>query len=219
LEVIFILGHDEEPVPRAVPLIAANGAIEIQALPSGHGGSQQGRRGWKEGRQMNQLDRALQVVRLAVPRVRVAVERTRGSTFADLSAGDHQVTLEWRPGEGFGISADTEQGYGEGPHEVIRDPAAAAARVILLLREGGSTRSPRDALLSELRQKEEITQEELARTLHVTQAAISRAERRFDMQVSTLRRMIAALGGRLELIAHFPGHSARIRQVGEEGEG
>ena len=49
-----------------------------------------------------------------------------------------------------------------------------------------------------------ITQIEVARSMSVEQAAISRLERREDMYVSTLRDYIRALGGELKLVASFP---------------
>ena len=59
-------------------------------------------------------------------------------------------------------------------------------------------------LLEELRKARSITQIEVARSMSVEQAAISRLERREDMYVSTLRDYIRALGGELKLVASFP---------------
>ena len=59
-------------------------------------------------------------------------------------------------------------------------------------------------------------QKELASLLKRKQAAISRLERRSDIHVSTLRDFIAALGGRLELIATFPDGSYHIKQLEQE---
>lgn len=58
--------------------------------------------------------------------------------------------------------------------------------------------------LHELRKAQELSQETLAKTLRVNQAAISRMERRTDMYISTLRNYIRAMGGELEIIATFP---------------
>ena len=58
--------------------------------------------------------------------------------------------------------------------------------------------------LQELRKARSITQIEVARSMSVEQAAISRLERREDMYVSTLRDYIRALGGELKLVASFP---------------
>ena len=58
--------------------------------------------------------------------------------------------------------------------------------------------------LQELRQALHLTQQELAEVLQMNQAAISKLEHQSDMYVSTLRRFVAALGGELRIIAHFP---------------
>src|SRR5437667_12215556 len=60
------------------------------------------------------------------------------------------------------------------------------------------------ATLKDLRQAVERTQEDLAASLGVGQDTISRIERRSDMLLSTLRRYVEAMGGKLELVAQFP---------------
>jgi transcriptional regulator with XRE-family HTH domain len=60
------------------------------------------------------------------------------------------------------------------------------------------------ATLKDLRQAVAQTQEELAAALGVGQDTISRLEKRSDMLLSTLRRYIEAMGGKLELVAQFP---------------
>ena len=60
------------------------------------------------------------------------------------------------------------------------------------------------ATLKDLRQAVERTQVELATSLGVGQDTISRIERRSDMLLSTLRRYVEAMGGKLELVAEFP---------------
>jgi DNA-binding XRE family transcriptional regulator len=66
--------------------------------------------------------------------------------------------------------------------------------------------------LNELRAALAFTQEHLAKILHVRQAAISKLERRADMYVSTLADFIRAMGGELEIVAHFPQGRVRISQ-------
>lgn len=56
---------------------------------------------------------------------------------------------------------------------------------------------------AQLRKIRGLTQEDLAELLKITQATLSRRERREDMLVSTLREMVEALGGTLELVARF----------------
>ncbi|MGF6555904.1 DNA-binding XRE family transcriptional regulator [Pseudomonas sp. S30_BP2TU TE3576] len=64
--------------------------------------------------------------------------------------------------------------------------------------------------LHELRQAQALSQDTLAKALHVNQAAISKMERRTDMYISTLRNYIRAMGGELEIIATFPEGQVKI---------
>jgi len=58
--------------------------------------------------------------------------------------------------------------------------------------------------LQELRRARAITQARLARNLGIAQKQISEFERRTDMLISTLRRSIEAMGGKLHIVAEFP---------------
>lgn len=69
-----------------------------------------------------------------------------------------------------------------------------------------------EMLLSEIRRQTGLTQEELAASLGIKQPSLSKLESQADMQISTLQRLIEALGGNLELIAHLPGGDVRISQ-------
>jgi transcriptional regulator with XRE-family HTH domain len=57
--------------------------------------------------------------------------------------------------------------------------------------------------LAELRRGRGLTQMQVARALGATQPGVSALEGRSDLHVSTLRRYVEALGGRLELSAVF----------------
>lgn len=57
------------------------------------------------------------------------------------------------------------------------------------------------------------TQEEVAQVAEMTQSKLSRAEKRQDHRLSTLRRLIEALGGELEVIASFGDKKVRLRGV------
>jgi DNA-binding transcriptional regulator YiaG len=57
--------------------------------------------------------------------------------------------------------------------------------------------------LGELRRARKITQDELARLMATTQPNVSRIERGGEMELSTLRSYVEALGGRLEIAAVF----------------
>lgn len=66
--------------------------------------------------------------------------------------------------------------------------------------------------LQELRQTRELTQQQLADLLELNQAALSKMENQADMRVSTLRRILSAMGGELKLVAHFPDVDVVINQ-------
>jgi hypothetical protein len=59
-----------------------------------------------------------------------------------------------------------------------------------------------------------MTQVELAKKLHTDQAAISKLERRTDMYLSTLDRVIRAMGGELQCRAVFPGGEVHLLGIG-----
>jgi hypothetical protein len=58
----------------------------------------------------------------------------------------------------------------------------------------------------------------LGEILHAGQPAVAKIEKRTDMDVSPLRRLIEAMGGELEITAHFPDHGVRIRNFRDPGE-
>ena len=58
--------------------------------------------------------------------------------------------------------------------------------------------------LAELRKISGNTQQEQAKSIGVSQAAISKMERQEDVGLSTLRKYIEGLGGELEVIAKLP---------------
>jgi transcriptional regulator with XRE-family HTH domain len=67
-----------------------------------------------------------------------------------------------------------------------------------------------EATLRQLREARERSQEKVAKKLHIKQAAVSKLERRTDMYISTLRNIIEAMGGELEIVARFPNQAVRI---------
>jgi predicted transcriptional regulator len=64
--------------------------------------------------------------------------------------------------------------------------------------------------LQELRKNLKLTQAQMARKLGVGQMQISRIENRKDIHVSTLRRVVRAMGGDLQLVVKVPGRSPVI---------
>jgi transcriptional regulator with XRE-family HTH domain len=58
--------------------------------------------------------------------------------------------------------------------------------------------------LAKLREARLRSQAQIAEKLGIKQAAVSRLERRTDMYLSTLRELIKAMGGTLQITAGFP---------------
>ena len=76
--------------------------------------------------------------------------------------------------------------------------------------------------LAELRSATGLTQRKLAEATGIDQADLSRLERRTDfdnVELSSLRRYVEALGGKLELVAVLPkGHRITIAGAGAQDE-
>lgn len=69
--------------------------------------------------------------------------------------------------------------------------------------------------LSELREDRGLTQEQVAERLGTRQSNISKLERRENLQIRTLREVVEALGGELEVTATFPDGTAVRLTTGE----
>ncbi|MDR1107835.1 MAG: helix-turn-helix domain-containing protein [Spirochaetaceae bacterium] len=68
----------------------------------------------------------------------------------------------------------------------------------------------RELPLDELRNARGLSQKMLADALGIQQPSIAKMEKRTDMYISTLRSHIEAMGGHLEITAHFPDGSVKI---------
>jgi predicted transcriptional regulator len=64
--------------------------------------------------------------------------------------------------------------------------------------------------LHDLRKAIGTSQEAIARTLGVNQPAVAKMERRTDIRIQSLRRMIEAMGGTLEISAKFQNGEVKI---------
>ena len=80
------------------------------------------------------------------------------------------------------------------PSDQQREVEAQAARLI-----------EEETTLRELRKAHALTQQRMAEALHISQDGVSRIEKRSDFLLSTLRSYIEAMGGKLRLVAEFPG--------------
>ena len=81
---------------------------------------------------------------------------------------------------------------------VMADPARRA-RV-----EGHKRRLERALALAEVRRARRLTQEQVAAVMGKPQTSVSRLERQSDMNVSTLRGYVEAMGAELDVAAVFP---------------
>ena len=73
-----------------------------------------------------------------------------------------------------------------------------------------------EMLLAEIRRQAGLTQVDLAETLGIKQPSLSKLEAQDDMQISTLRHIVNALGGELELIANLPGGAIKLTQFKDD---
>jgi len=143
----------------------------------------------------------LLIEKLPQSQIKVDAPGTAGGNYwVDVRLGKKRHTFEYRPGKGFGLFHE-DAGYGEGPAEIYRTPERAAQRLAQLM-TAGSSKAIRLGL-KDIRELYGHSQVTLARKAGVKQPAISRFEKRGEVKLSTLAATIKALGGKLEVRAHF----------------
>ena len=100
--------------------------------------------------------------------------------------------------------------------------AAPKARVRTVDREGADT-DPSDVSggmrLSEMRKAHGLTQQAMADLLGVSQAEVSKMERRGELRIGTVRKYIEAIKGELVLAARFQDGSEVPIKLAETGPG
>ena len=83
----------------------------------------------------------------------------------------------------------------------VRDRAAHRTQELL-----------QELLLSEIRKLAGKSRQQVAKAIGIKQPSLSKLEKQSDMQISTLRRIVKALGGELEVIARFPTGAVKMQQ-------
>ncbi len=68
-----------------------------------------------------------------------------------------------------------------------------------------------ELLLSEIRELTGKSQQQVADAIGIRQPSLSKLEKQSDMQISTLQRIVHALGGKLEVTAKFPKGTVKIK--------
>jgi plasmid maintenance system antidote protein VapI len=69
-----------------------------------------------------------------------------------------------------------------------------------------------ELLLSEVRQWTGKSQQEVAESLGIKPPSLSKMEKQRDIQLSTMQKIVAALGGELQVVAKFPKGTFKINQ-------
>ncbi len=165
---------------------------------------------------MNSITKLQTYIAKMHPEAALALEeplRQDGIWTLDVDLAGKHLTIDWSADSGFGISRPTKDGFGEGADEKLDTVGQAQKRVNQLLTTNELPAPPMPILLTRLREERGLTQMELATRMGVRQSTISGIERRDDVQFSTLRRVIEALGGKLEILASFSDASYRINGV------
>jgi DNA-binding phage protein len=149
------------------------------------------------------IEHLKQLLAGSLPKSQVSVdepEQPRGNYWVDVTVGKNRKTLEYRPGKGFGLFHENA-GHGEGPSEIYRTPERAVQRLSQLLAASNSKRVHLG--FKDIRELYGHSQVTLAKKAGVKQPAISRFENRGEVKLSTLAAALKALGGKLEVRAHF----------------
>src|ERR1700679_1191659 len=87
-------------------------------------------------------------------------------------------------------------------NDVIKSLPAAERRAI---EKRAAELLAEEMTLQELRRAREMTQVRMAKNLGVAQKQISEIEKRTDMLIPPLWRSVQSMGGKLSLVAEFPG--------------
>lgn len=129
------------------------------------------------------------------------------------------VTWSPRDPERFGVSQlRSSSGTAGGTDEWIVGADAACDRLVEFLTTTERPAPPLPVLLRRLREERSLTREQVARQMRSRPDRVARCEQRSDLELSLLRRFVAALGGMLMVWAIFPDGEHRL-VTGEVGEG
>ena len=170
---------------------------------------------------MNPIEAIRAKLQKALPNAKLrltAPASKRGVWTLDATNEDHNITITWQVDGHYKLSKlETEPVYGEGADEELSVPAEVVARSLRLLTSNEQSAPPLPAMLARLRERNGWTQSQLASAVGVTQATISGIERRHDIQISTLQKIVAALGGSLQITVAVRGETY-VMFGGEHGE-
>lgn len=163
---------------------------------------------------MNAFERLVEKVRLAYaaqPKFDIRIDRPKSADglwfLSVIREDDFVVEIEWNRHRGFGIVAGRDLTFGGGIDEIYASAEAAFDRVAELLLSGEPTSSANPVELGELRRLRGFLQKDVAACLGITKSGVAQMERGESlgsMQIETLQRLVASLGGELVISARFP---------------
>jgi DNA-binding Xre family transcriptional regulator len=162
---------------------------------------------------MNSLETLAKEIQLEIPAAKIDIDKPQANSgiwYMDVTLNDHSVTISWQPDRLFGLATPESVVYGEKAHELYSERLSAAQRVLQLLRSGQKTSGTRIVKFKDMRPARGVTQQTLAKKLRMEQGSLSKFEKRKNVQIRTLRKVIDALGGELEIYARFPDESFRV---------
>jgi DNA-binding transcriptional regulator YiaG len=174
----------------------------------------EGRSRWKGGCSMGPFDEVLLVLKETFPgseyELIEPIDKVSGRWILDFEIEGFVASLGYFSNRGYFLvvrGVEDEVSYGMGFDEALpgKDQREIGRLVAERLKAGRATLPPREVQLREIRQQLGLTQGEVAERLGVQQAAVSKLERRPDISVRSLEKLVEAMGGSLELWIRYPG--------------
>ena len=170
---------------------------------------------------MNQIEKLRDDLARRFPELAMTIDspiKVTASHWLDIRRpGLTPIVVEWRPDRGFGVSVlseDDSEDFGDGADEVYPNARAAFDRVVELIETGGSTKPPGPVALADLRRGLGLSQVEVAERAGIGQSSLAQLEARADSKVSTLARVVEAMGAKLSLHVDFPGGRSKVLDLG-----
>lgn len=133
------------------------------------------------------------------------------------AANGYAVVAEWKRHRGFGLVAASEFEPFGGVDEIYPTWRLAADRMIALWKARAETGRDRPMPVAELRKLRGQLQKDVAARMGITQGGLAQIEASASegkVQVDTLAKLLAAMGGRLVISAEFPDGTERKVAVG-----
>ena len=141
-----------------------------------------------------------------------------GTWVATLHAPDgYAVEADWSRHRGFGLIAGGDMGFNEAAHENHAAWQGAVDRMLALWNAREATTRNLPVAVAELRKLRGQLQKDVAAQMGITKGGLSQIEASVDegkVQVDTLSKLIAAMGGRLVISATFPDGTERKVAIG-----